>query len=738
MSKKGKGTAQIEDIESKYNIVKEIGEGGNARVYEAQNVVTNQNVALKRLDHFDAEKESRFLNEIQVMTGNASSVPGVMPVYDYSKEHFWYSMPVAVPVMNEFNIVEKWPPVEIVKLFIALAETLEKLHSMSVCHRDIKPANIYLMNSRLCFGDFGLVDFPDADTLTHSDRALGSTFTIAPEMKRNPKNADGKAADVYSMAKTLWMFLTRDEKGFDGQYNEKDRQHRLNEYKHLHNVHLLEIEELLAQSTVTDPALRPTIKEFKEALEDWLIIFADEDLCQERDWLHLTSQLFDGRIPESVSYKKRIDIVDILNKISMSPAFNHMFIPSRGGLDLNRAELSAEKDCICMYANGCWFIVKPKALHFESFPDVKWNYFLLETFEQTPVLSNSTSEWEEDVVEDTSGHYVDGTDSCYGVYNYDSGEPLPAGWRFVSRTLKGSFLFVMKSGYYNMIQATYDARHTQCSTDEFRNLIEVYQQALIVGRESGWSDEKILSTNVFSVNPYGHFELPEFEKRLPSPKDFINNNYQSWHFSIPNVSLKTGAFEYYFVFEKDTGWRILFGEKILLIDANGKVIEKTKGDFQNVLTVKDRDQAFEIADSINNQIAQYCCGYDMGLTNLITIKWRRIRKPSHLFTRDELLKLYKEADDRRGNKLVIDEEGYAQMLPVDTVGKMYAVCHETFCARRNYVGKYSPLLTFEYDYMESLNAWLYHLERGVYVYCDSSLYPNEDEKTLIEKIQSFY
>ena len=78
------------------------------------------------------------------------------------------------------------------------------------------------------------------------------------------------------------------------------------------------------------------------------------------------------------------------------------------------------------------------------------------------------------------------------------------------------------------------------------------------------------------------------------------------------------------------------------------------------------------------------------------------------------------------------------MLPTDTVGKMYAVCHETFCARRNYVGKYSPLLTFEFDYMESLNAWLYHLERGGYVYCDGSLYPNEDEKKIIEKIQAYY
>ena len=735
----GKGKSQNADIGLRFIIGMELGEGGNARVFRAQKRDTGEFVALKKLEHFDSEKEERFLNEIHIMTGAASSIPGVLPVLEYSENHFWYTMPIAKPVMKEFNNINLWPAEKIVSSFVLLAETLEQLHDKSVSHRDIKPANIYFCDSRLCFGDFGLVDFPDAETLTHSDRALGSTFTIAPEMKRNPKGADGKPADVYSMAKTLWMMLTRDEKGFDGQYNERDRQHRLNDYEHLRDVHLLEIEELLAQSTETDPLARPTIKQFKEKLEDWLFVYADKDLCQERDWQHLSHRIFNGNVPESVVYKDREIIVNILNEISLSQAYNHMFIPSGGGLDLNKAEISKEEDCIRVFATGCWFVIKPKALHFESFSDAKWTYFLLETDPQAPVLSSTTSEWDEFVVEDKPGHYVDGTDACYGVYDYDSGIELPEGWRSVCRALKGSFLFVMKRGYYNQVSATYDGRHSSCSAEDFRKLIEVYQIALEIGRTKGLSDEKILSTNVFMVNPYKNYELPEFEKRLPSPNSFINNNYQNWQFSIPVVKDKESALAYYFSFNKEGGFNSLFYErKILLVSSSGKIVEKSLGDYNELLIVNDRNKALEVAENLNEQINKFCEGYDMEFMNLIEIKWYRKRKPTHMFTRDEMFKLYKEADDRRGNKLVIDEDGYAQMLPGNIDGTLYPVCHETFCSRCNNVGKYSALKTFEFDYKESLYAWLHHLQRGTYVYCDSSLYPNADEKTLLEKIKEYY
>ena len=66
---------------------------------------------------------------------------------------------------------------------------------------------------------FGLVEYPAKADISLPRKDLGPKWTIAPEMKRNPHTADGKLADVYSMAKTMWILLTKEEKGFEGQYS---------------------------------------------------------------------------------------------------------------------------------------------------------------------------------------------------------------------------------------------------------------------------------------------------------------------------------------------------------------------------------------------------------------------------------------------------------------------------------------------------------------------------------------
>ncbi len=117
-------------------------------------------------------------------------------------------MPIAISAVD-YIARNKLDIKEIVKGVVSLSETLEKLHKKDICHRDIEPSNIYYYNNKFAFGDFGLVDFPDnADDFTKSDKGLGAIFTIASEMKRNPKKADSKKADVFSLAKTMWMFLT--------------------------------------------------------------------------------------------------------------------------------------------------------------------------------------------------------------------------------------------------------------------------------------------------------------------------------------------------------------------------------------------------------------------------------------------------------------------------------------------------------------------------------------------------
>lgn len=737
----GKGKDQENNINSKYELLNIINEGGNAKVMLAKDKETSETFALKRLVHFDEEKELRFRNEIAIMTGEAPSTPGVMPIVFFSSEHCWYTMPIGQSIKELLANKDEWPIKKIIESFIQLVATLEELHKKGISHRDIKPDNIVFYNSRFYFVDFGLVDFPEADSLTENGRGLGSTFTIAPEMKRYPKEADGIPADIYSMAKTLWMLLTGDDKGFDGQYNEDDEQHRLKNYPHLEGEHILEIEELLAKSTDTDPTRRPTAKEFKEKLEEWLYIHDNLDLSQKKDWEHLIDRLFNGCLPESVTYNKLEDIVRVLNELTTSSVYNHVFLPTGGGLDLKYAEIAAEEGCIALRLDLWWVILRPKALYFVSFEDVRWNYFLLETETLEPkVIINP---FREEVVEDIPGHYVNGQDSCYGVYDYESGEKFPDGWRVVERIIKGNFLFVMKMGLYNRIRSTYDGRHSYYSPENFRTLIESYQNYLITRVQKAHEEQKdineraILNSSFFEKSPCKDIEVELTDiPHLPSPIDFIKNNFNNWIFTIPEIPNNEGALAFYFVFRKSTySSEDFFATKILILNNSGRIVEVDKNDLTSALIVRNRQIAIDIANYLNEQVRKFCDGYDTEhIISLFSVEWFRVRKPSHLFTKDEMLKLYQEADDRKGNRLVIDEEGYAQMISLESDGSLYPVHHEPFDPRKNYVGKYSAMPTLNYDYRESLKAWLIHLQDGGEVYCDGSLSVHEDEETLIQMI----
>ena len=84
----------------RYQKLRELGKGGNARVYLVKRSDRSEEYALKTLNARGAEKQSRFIDEIHVMRDNYATIEGILPVFDYSEADFWYTMPVAEPVMN--------------------------------------------------------------------------------------------------------------------------------------------------------------------------------------------------------------------------------------------------------------------------------------------------------------------------------------------------------------------------------------------------------------------------------------------------------------------------------------------------------------------------------------------------------------------------------------------------------------------------------------------------------------
>ena len=758
-----------------------LGSGGNAKVYRVEYKEDHGKYALKYL--LDAlmekgdkyEKVVRFRNEIDVME-KCKGIPGIIPIISSSKDECWYIMPIATPII-EYISYNRIDIKGIVSCVISLAETLEKLHAKDICHRDIKPENLYYYDGRPAFGDLGLVDFPENDgNLTKSNKRLGATFTIAPEMKRNPKEADSKKADVYSLAKTMWMLLTDDKKGFDGVYDYLDPSHGLSYRSKYRNEHLVELEELLRDSTDNNPSHRPTITEFKERLLKWKEIYSDFQKSQESDWNFLNKQLFGVIPPESARWRDVHDIVDVLNIIGRSSAYNYMLLSSNGGWDFSFAKQATEEGCIKIYASldAICYIVKPKALYFEGFGrDYIWNYFLLEFDELDPVFKGKDVDTEY-VVEDYPGHYTSAKYVQYGVYDYDTGEVLPDGYEVVHRYLRGSFLIVMKQGPYNGISSTHDGRHADCSPDKFREyikgLIDKYHKFLKLAKKrgelQGLSDEeiqnRILRLAEFDDNPF-EIEKKEDEsaETTRDASDFIEcehyirDHFREWNFYnlLPDKSSKKSmtytSRKFFFILLYPTFHSLndIFQEIkgfAYYLDKFGNINIK-KPDFDDddeCFFLFDMNDAIDFADILNEEIEKIL--RKNGLT--IFEKGRKYfsivpigsKKPLHLFTLKEIESAMRNADDRVDNQLVIDEDGYAKIIEgrFEYV-EVYPVRSGLWTAEGVCVGKYTTLSMHDI-YYNMLRGWLSYLKTGR-TQCAGDLWDsNQDETDLIQEIKMYY
>ena len=611
---------------------RKLGSGGNARVILVREKNTNKKYALKELHKNkkrNKETRERFKAEIQIAKKYSKSIDGIIPIIESNCTEYWYTMPIATSVLE---YIRDKSIVDIVNGTIQILETLSKLHKEGVSHRDIKPSNIYYYNNRFSLGDFGLIDFPDNfNDFTRSDRGLGAIFTIAPEMKRNPKNADGKKADVYSLAKTLWMFLSGDERGFDGEYNYLDPSHSLRYLDKYKDTHLVEIDELLKDATNNEPTLRPTMREFKERLEKWIDVYSDDSKSQASEWNFLKKQLLGPKPADSAVWRTASEIVDVLNIIGGTSVYNHMLFSDIGGLDFTYAEIASEEGCIKVYDSSkqC-YVVKPKALYYEGFgKEFKWNYFLLDLDKLFPISDvNDTVEYEY-LVEDKPGNYVSALYSQYGVYDYDTGEPFPKGYEVVKRYLKGKFLIVMKGAPYNKISGTYDGRHGMVSNTGFRtyieSLISLYNEGLqIVRKNENFKDlsdnqleRKILNTDIFNKNPFESEEVSDYSsdkmnkltKKRQQSREFVQSNLKKWNFSsvLDSTDKYDSKILFYFEFHlPDRNYTFNFEEKTIYCICNDGYIKKIKpGLNSQCYFIDDRKKAILLKNKIKETISKF-------------------------------------------------------------------------------------------------------------------------------------
>ena len=178
----------------------------------------------------------------------------------------WLVSKLAIPLNDAFG--DNQPLKAVIRLCLALAETLAAMHERGVAHRDIKPENIFLDGERWSLGDLGLADFPDKGAITSEGEKLGPMYYIAPEMLNNAAGADGRPADVFSLSKLMWKLTTGQRYPLPGVQSADQTALTLSAYVAEAGVHSLD--RLIEAATQTDPRRRPTMREFSNALAKWL------------------------------------------------------------------------------------------------------------------------------------------------------------------------------------------------------------------------------------------------------------------------------------------------------------------------------------------------------------------------------------------------------------------------------------------------------------------------------------
>ena len=198
-----------------YRIVGEVGRGGMAVVYLAEEPGEGRRVAVKLMHQGLTALlgRERFRREIR-LAGRLQH-PGILPLYQSGEGErgLWYSMPYVAGGTLRLRLRRegRLPTEEAARIVGEVAGALEYAHRRGVIHRDIKPENLLLDDGgAVQVGDFGIGRVFDAsgleDTLTRSGVLIGTPAYMSPEQALGDRTLDGRT-DVYGLGCVLYEML---------------------------------------------------------------------------------------------------------------------------------------------------------------------------------------------------------------------------------------------------------------------------------------------------------------------------------------------------------------------------------------------------------------------------------------------------------------------------------------------------------------------------------------------------
>ena len=203
----------IDKIIGNYKIIKLIGEGGMASVFEAEHQLLGSKAAIKVLNPIlsaNAQIRERFINEAKLMA--SLDHPNITKVLDFDNQAEQLSIVMEFLDGEDLNqkikrkgaLSEK----EVYKSYRQILEAFNYAHSKGIVHRDIKPSNIFILpDGTVKILDFGIAKiFNQESELTQTGTQMGTPTYMSPEQVRAEKTIDHRS-DIYSLGVTLYYAI---------------------------------------------------------------------------------------------------------------------------------------------------------------------------------------------------------------------------------------------------------------------------------------------------------------------------------------------------------------------------------------------------------------------------------------------------------------------------------------------------------------------------------------------------
>ncbi|HJF32841.1 MAG TPA: Stk1 family PASTA domain-containing Ser/Thr kinase [Sporosarcina psychrophila] len=199
-------------IGGRYEIVKNIGDGGMSKVYLAHDVILDRDVAIKVLNYDFANEEAlkrRFKRE--ALSATSLTHPHIVDIFDVGEEdelHYLVMEYIEGQTLKKFiQDNGALTPEQALPIMQQIVSAIANAHHNGIVHRDVKPQNILMdPDGNVKITDFGIAMALSATAHTKTNSVIGTVHYLSPEQARGGMAT--KKSDIYSLGIVLYELLS--------------------------------------------------------------------------------------------------------------------------------------------------------------------------------------------------------------------------------------------------------------------------------------------------------------------------------------------------------------------------------------------------------------------------------------------------------------------------------------------------------------------------------------------------